>query len=224
MTRSLGRRLVQVRVRVAAVILGIGALAFVERTERVVAQGTCVATIAAGQVQGANLGATCAYLGIPYGASTAGDNRWRPPQPPSPWTGLLNVTGTPTPPVGCASVSFFGTTPSFGGDEDCLKLNIWVRNAFPDAPAPVLVWLHTGAFTGASGNFAGHRGPAFALATGVIVVAPNYRVGPFGFLHTRIWPPRIPMARRATMVCSTNKQPCGGSATTSPSSVAIPPT
>ena len=153
-----------------------------EREERVNAQGPCLVTLAAGQVQGASLGATCAFLGIPYGASTAGNNRWRPPQPASPWTTVLNATGTPVPPVGCAALSVVGATPSFVGDEDCLKLNVWVRSPVPGVPAPVLVWLHTGAFIATSGNFAGHRGPSFALATGVVVVAPNYRLGPFGFL------------------------------------------
>jgi para-nitrobenzyl esterase len=92
---------------------------------------------------------------------------------------VLNATGTP---VGCPSVSFFGSTPSIAGDEDCLKLNVWVRNPLPAGGAPVIVWLHTGAFTGASGYFAGSRGQTLAAETGVVVVAPNYRLGPFGFL------------------------------------------
>jgi para-nitrobenzyl esterase len=70
----------------------------------------------------------------------------------------------------------------FGGDENCLKLNVWVSNPPPVEPAPVLVWLHTGGFIAASGFFAGHRGQTLAAETGVIVVSPNYRLGPFGFL------------------------------------------
>ena len=147
------------------------------------AQGSCLVTVDDGQVQGRNLGVACAFLGIPYAASTAGNNRWRPPQPAVPWTSVLDATGTtPGTPVGCPSVSFFGSTPSLSGDEDCLTLNVWVPNPLPTEPAPVIVWLHTGAFTGASGNFAGHRGQNLAAETGVIVVAPNYRLGPFGFL------------------------------------------
>lgn len=181
MAWSLGRRMVRRRVLVAAATLLLWPLVSIEREGQVDAQGTCFVTLPAGQVQGANLGSTCAFLGIPYGAPTAGNNRWRPPQPPSPWTTVLNATGTPVPPVGCPALSV-GPTPSFVGDEDCLKLNVWVRNPLPGVPAPVLVWLHTGAFIATSGNFAGHRGPNFALATGVVVVSPNYRLGPFGFL------------------------------------------
>jgi para-nitrobenzyl esterase len=142
-------------------------------------QVSCFVTLADGDVQGGNLGASCAFLGIPYAASPAGTNRWKPPQQPTPWTSVLNATGTPT---NCASMSFFGTTPSFSGEENCLKLNVWTPNPAPDTPAPVIIWLHPGAFTGASGFFAGTRGQTFAAETGVIVVAPNYRLGAFGFL------------------------------------------
>jgi para-nitrobenzyl esterase len=62
-----------------------------------------------------------------------------------------------------------------------LKLNVWVPNPLPSA-APVIVWIHTGSFMSASANFAGTNGRRLAQETGVIVVAPNYRLGPFGFL------------------------------------------
>ena len=44
------------------------------------------------------------------------------------------------------------------------------------------MWLHTGSFVAASANFAGSNGRSLAERTGVVVVAPNYRLGPFGFL------------------------------------------
>jgi para-nitrobenzyl esterase len=147
--------------------------------ERAAAQSGCVVTVADGDVQGSNLGAACAFLGIPYAASTAGNNRWRPPQAPTPWAGVLNATGTP---AACPSVNLAGPTPVFSGVEDCLKLNVWAPNPVPTGPAPVIVWLHTGAFIGASGFFAGHRGQTLAAETSAIVVSPNYRLGPFGFL------------------------------------------
>ena len=59
-------------------------------------------------------------------------------------------------------------------------LNIWAPSR--PARAPVIVWFHTGGFQAASANFAASNGERFAQETNAIVVAPNYRLGPFGFL------------------------------------------
>ena len=53
------------------------------------------------------------------------------------------------------------------------------------APLPVLVWLHTGGFQAANANFAASDGARFAAERNAIVVAPNYRIGPLGFLGHR---------------------------------------
>ena len=68
------------------------------------------------------------------------------------------------------------------GNEDCLKLNIWTPDPAPVSPAPVIVSIHTGAFMAASANIADSNGRKLAERTGAIVVAANYRLGPFGFL------------------------------------------
>jgi len=138
----------------------------------------CLTTTVSGPVQGLDQGTTCGFLGIPFAATTGGQNRWKPPQPVTPWTTTLPVTaGTGN----CASLN--GTTPQ--GSEDCLKLNVWVRNPLPAGGAPVIVWIHTGSFTGASANFAGTNGRKLAEEMGVIVVEANYRLGAFGFLAHR---------------------------------------
>lgn len=142
------------------------------------AQTTCFVTVSGGPVQGTNLGQACSFLGIPYAASTAGENRWRPPQPAAQWGSVLNAVAA----ANCPAISFFGGVPSIAGDENCLKLNVWTSQPLPTGAAPVIVWLHPGAFIGASGNFASHRGQSLAAETGVIIVAPNYRLGAFGFL------------------------------------------
>jgi para-nitrobenzyl esterase len=46
----------------------------------------------------------------------------------------------------------------------------------------VLVWLPAGAFLGASSNFAPNDGRRFADERNAVVVAPNYRLGAFGWL------------------------------------------
>ena len=48
-----------------------------ERTIEGAAQNHCVVTLPGGDVQGLALPESCAFLGVPYAASTAGDNRWK---------------------------------------------------------------------------------------------------------------------------------------------------
>ena len=171
MTGSIGR------MGAAAVVLS--SVLLIEWRGGVAAQDSCFVSLAAGDVQGADLGASCAFLGIPYAGTTEVANRWRPPQPPVSWAPeLLNAT---TPPAACPAVAVAGP-PSLSGDENCLKLNVWVPDPPPTTAAPVIVWLHTGAFIVTSANFPGSNGRRFAELTGAIVVAPNYRLGPFGFL------------------------------------------
>jgi para-nitrobenzyl esterase len=59
-------------------------------------------------------------------------------------------------------------------------LNIWAPPR--PAQAPVIVWFHPGNFQAASANLAAANGERFAQERNAIVVAPNYRLGPFGFL------------------------------------------
>ena len=161
-------------------LLMIPFLATEEDTIAVAArQASCSVTLPEGSVQGVDAGASCTFLGIPYAASTAAEHRWKPPYPPVPWApAVFDATRDP---INCAQIAFFGMVGSITGSEDCLTLNVWVPDPFP-TDAPVIVWLHTGGFVGASAYFAGSRGARLAGETGVIVVAPNYRVGPFGFL------------------------------------------
>ena len=116
------------------------------------------------------------FLRIPYAAAPVGPLRFRPPQPPEPWTEERELI-TPSDPCP-QGVSFAG-----GGVEDCLFVNVWV----PETPRtsgalPVMVWLHGGAFIFGSGSDAYYSGASFAATQGVIVVNLNYRLGAFGFL------------------------------------------
>ena len=169
MTRPIGR---QFLFFIAASVAAVPLVMTAART----AQVSCAVTTGMGNVEGADRGASCEFLGIPYAAPPRGALRWKPPQPAVPWATTLMAT---TPPLGCPSLNAAGTP---GGNEDCLKLNVWVRDPFPTQLAPVIVWLHTGSFVSASANFASHNGRLLAEETGAIVVAPNYRLGPLGFL------------------------------------------
>ena len=142
---------------------------------------SCVAATASGPVQGRVVGGACTYLGIPYAAPPVGVLRWRPPQPALPW-GPNPYDATLI--RQCPQINM--NTGALQGLEDCLTLNVWAPASSPPARGlPVLVWLHTGGFQGATSNFAASDGRRFAEERNAIVVAPNYRLGPFGFLAHR---------------------------------------
>jgi para-nitrobenzyl esterase len=152
--------------------------------DEVTAQGvSCTATTGLGGVAGVRRGDTCVYLGIPYAAPPVVDLRWRPPQRRAPWApAVINATA---PAMNCSSININTGQP--GGTEDCLTLNIWTPADASTSPLPVLVWLHTGGFLATSSNFPSHDGQRFADERSAVVVAPNYRLGPFGFLaHTAL--------------------------------------
>ena len=145
---------------------------------KVAAQGgSCLVTTANGNVQGVLRGGTCTYLGVPYAAPPIGNLRWRPPQPQVPWApATLNLTAAAP---ACPQYNLAGAA---AGNEDCLTLNVWAPNAPASGGLPVLVWLHPGSFLAASSNLAAADGRRFAEERGAVVVHPNYRLGPFGFL------------------------------------------
>lgn len=67
---------------------------------------------------------------------------------------------------------------SFEYSEDCLYLNIFAPKNKKDCP--VIVYIHGGSFTGGSSNEGHISGKKFA-ENGVVFVAINYRLGPYGF-------------------------------------------
>ncbi len=50
-----------------------------------------VVGIETGRLQGIRDGDVTAFKGIPYAASTAGENRWRPPRPVTAWNGIRSA-------------------------------------------------------------------------------------------------------------------------------------
>ena len=139
---------------------------------------SCLVVTANGVVQGVDRGSSCAFLGIPFAAPPIGLLRWKPPQPAAVWApAVLNATAAPP---ACPQLNSASGQPM--GSEDCLKLNVWTPNPWAARPAPVIVWLHPGSFVSASANYPPQDGQHLAVQTGAIVVAPGYRLGPFGFL------------------------------------------
>ncbi len=147
-------------------------------------EGTLI-DLADGMVQGEIDGGTRRFFGIPFAKPPLGDLRWRPPQPPDPWTGVLEANQMSLP---CAQVA--GLTTPASDNEDCLYLNVWTPNPAPTHPLPVMVWFHGGGNTGGStadqvplgvgGLF--YDGRVLGETQDVVIVTTNYRLNIFGFL------------------------------------------
>lgn len=135
----------------------------------------------AGAVQGEAQGGLNIFKGLPYARPPVGPLRWRPPQPLAPWPGVRKATAfgpacmQPTP----APEGVYAPDEPLPVSEDCLSLNIWALQAAHDAP--VLVWIHGGAFQGGSGREPMYDGAQLARR-GVVVVTINYRLGVLGWL------------------------------------------
>jgi para-nitrobenzyl esterase len=138
---------------------------------------THVLHTAAGDVQGLSMDGVDRFLGIPYAAPPVGDLRWKPPQPPAPWSGTRQVTKFGNT---CAQRER-GVFSSPSTSEDCLYLNVFAAHS-PEANAkqPVMVWFHGGGlFSGESDDYDGSK---LVQRGHVVVVTLNYRVGVLGFL------------------------------------------
>lgn len=134
-----------------------------------------------GMVSGTTLpSGVTAYLGIPYAAPPVRDGRWRQPQPVIPWDGILQANKFApqcTQPLRDAAANHYSGTEVTS--EDCLYLNVWTR---PDLKkAPVIVYIHGGAFFIGAGSNGIYDGEAVSRE-GAVFVNLNYRVGPMGFL------------------------------------------
>lgn len=141
-----------------------------------------------GKVQGYILDGVYTYLGIPYGASTAGENRFMPPQEPASWEGIRPALfyGNDAP-QGHEnkwknnSGTFTDHWNYYDYSEDCLNLNVWTPA--PDGKKrPVLVWMHGGGF--AAGNSIeqdGYHGANLSRSGDIVFVSVNHRLNVFGF-------------------------------------------
>lgn len=144
-------------------------------------------TIDSGPIEGGCVGLdgeVAAFRGVPYAASTAGPNRWRPPAPPPPWSA----------PRACHEFGAICPQPRAmiwpiraPQSEECLTLNVWAPawalagSAAGRAALPVMVWIHGGGFSTGAGSTIFFDGAELARL-GAVIVTINYRLGPFGFL------------------------------------------
>lgn len=113
------------------------------------------------------------WKGIPFAATTGGANRWKAPQPASPWNGTFDARNWG--PV-CPSATTGDN--SYTINEDCLNLNIWSPANSTDAKLPVVMWSYPAESTAADPLFDGGG----MADKGIVFVNYNYRTGPFGWL------------------------------------------
>ncbi len=135
-----------------------------------------------GAVRGSVVDGVNVFKGIPYAAPPFGANRFRPPQPVEPWTGVRDaLTFGPKQPQPPYPPYVSALLPELvGGGEDCLNLNIWTPG-LGLAGHPVMVWIPGSAFQYGTAATTYYDGAHFAR-DGVVCVTINYRVSSDGFL------------------------------------------
>ncbi|KAI1187864.1 carboxylesterase 3 [Nemania serpens] len=168
------------------------------------AQKTCNITLPQGNYMGQVVGpsdssprAVQVYLGVPYAESTAGKNRFQPPQAVK----TKAKPGTLYHALKYGDICPQGRPGASGHGENCLNANIYRPHFGDDAASiaaeeqrlgvdskklPVVVYVHGGAFNLGSGK---ERDMASFVAfadSPIIGLSFNYRVGPLGFLPSAV--------------------------------------
>jgi para-nitrobenzyl esterase len=149
-----------------------------------------VAETAFGKIRGEEVQGIKIFKGVPYGASTAGANRFMPPMDPAPWSGVRDALhyGPSTPqsnpgvPRTVSALSTAGANPQ-PESEDCLVLNVWTPALNDGRKRPVLFWCHGGGFSSGSGSSPTNDGANLAHRGDVVVVTINHRLNVLGFTY-----------------------------------------
>ncbi len=157
----------------------LGALALAPGLSLGAAAGDPLVQTSNGPVRGRLEDGISVFKGIPYGAPTGGEYRFRRPRNPQPWRETRDAfdygPAAPQPP----SALFQDARV----DEDCLVLNVWTPGLGDGAERPVMVWLHGGGFATLSGSSPSYDGVNLCQRGDVVVVTLNHRLNVFGFLH-----------------------------------------
>ncbi|MBQ1509176.1 MAG: carboxylesterase family protein [Erysipelotrichaceae bacterium] len=158
---------------------------------------TDVITLKDGQVQGVynEEKDVEVYAGIPYAAPPVGELRWKEPQDPAPWEGILEADHFAPMSMQPVNLPIYDSLAQIIGyhdyrislsdnyvapvSEDSLYLNIW-KPAGEKKDLPVLVYIHGGSLQTGQPWYADYSGEGLAKQ-GILVVNLGYRLGVFGF-------------------------------------------
>ena len=135
------------------------------------------------------------YAGIPYAKPPVGDLRWKEPQEPDRWHGVLEADHFAPMSMQPRNIPLYDSLAQIIGyhdyeislddnytepvSEDSLYLNIW-KPAGDVKNAPVMVFIHGGSLQTGQPWYKDHSGQGLAKQ-GVIVVEMGYRLGIFGY-------------------------------------------
>ncbi|XP_050306074.1 venom carboxylesterase-6-like [Anthonomus grandis grandis] len=119
------------------------------------------------------------FYGIKYGQNPTGKLRLQPPKEVEPWDGVFDAT--------VEKGMCYQVPKDYEMEtEDCLLLNLYtpVTEPTPNASLPVMFFIHGGGFVEGTGILEWGVGPHFFMENEVIMIAINYRLGPFGYMST----------------------------------------
>ncbi len=139
------------------------------------------------------------YAGIPYAKPPVGDLRWREPQDPEPWEGVLDADHFAPMCMQPTEMPLIGSLKQIIGyheyritlsdnytpavSEDGLYVNVW-KPAGKAEKLPVLVYIHGGTLQTGQPWYGDYAGTGLARE-GMIVVNMGYRLGVFGYLASK---------------------------------------
>lgn len=140
---------------------------------------TIIASLPAGPIKARLFNGLVHARGIPYAKA----QRFEPPQPPDSWTESIDCTcrASICPQLPSRLESVMGPlTKGHALDENCLHLSV---TAPADAKnAPVMIWLHGGAYISGGGDLDCYQ-PVDMATRGIVCVNITYRLGVFGYLR-----------------------------------------
>ena len=159
---------------------------------------TGIVSLSDGDVRGVLTadGAVEIYAGIPYAKPPVGDLRWREPEDPDPWDGVLEADRFAPMSMQPVHLPIYDSLAQIIGfhdfrvtlrdnrrapvSEDSLYVNVWKPAGEQTEPLPVLVYVHGGSLQTGQPWYADYSGEGLARE-GVIAVNMGYRLGVFGF-------------------------------------------